>query len=67
MLNEPNKAVLFHYICQLLPHKAQAEFDRIAAASLDGGKNCLFTQILSKQLALKNNIIGKDLIKLARE
>ena len=38
MLNEPNKAVLFHYICQLLPHEAQAEFDRIAAASLDGGK-----------------------------
>ena len=38
VLNEPNKAVLFHYICQLLPHEAQAEFDRIAAASLEQGK-----------------------------
>ena len=53
MLNEPNKAVLFHYICQLLPHEAQAEFDRIAAASLDGGKNCSFTQI--KLLALRKD------------
>ena len=38
VLKEPNKAVLFHYICQLLPHEAQAEFDRIAAASLEQGK-----------------------------
>lgn len=37
VLNEPNKAVLFHYICRLLPHEAQAEFDRIAAASFAGG------------------------------
>ena len=38
VLTEPNKAVLFHYICQLLPDEAQAEFDRIAANSLAGGE-----------------------------
>ena len=40
VLKEPNKAVLFHYICQLLPNEAQAEFDRVAATTLAGGKEC---------------------------
>ena len=38
VLDSPAKMVLFHYICQLLPNEAQAEFDRIAAAMLAGGK-----------------------------
>jgi len=40
VLNDPNKVVLFHYVCQLLPEEAQAEFDRIAAAHLTGGIVC---------------------------
>ena len=38
VLNDENKMVLFHYICQLLPEETQVEFDRIAAAMLAGGK-----------------------------
>lgn len=37
VLDDPNKMVLFHYICQLLPEEAQTEFDRVAAAMLTGG------------------------------
>ena len=37
VLNDRNKVVLFHYICQLLPEEAQNEFDRIAATMLSGG------------------------------
>lgn len=39
VLDSPEKMVLYHYICQLLPDEAQAEFDRVAAAMLAGGKN----------------------------
>ena len=38
VLNDANKMVLFHHICQLLPEEAQTEFDRIAAGMLAGGK-----------------------------
>ena len=37
VLNDPNKAVLFHYICQLLPGKKQAEFDKLAATTIAEG------------------------------
>jgi hypothetical protein len=37
ILDSPAKMMLFHYICQLLPDNAQADFDRIAAAMLGGG------------------------------
>ncbi len=37
VLNDRNKVVLFHYICQLLPGETQNEFDRIAAGMLTGG------------------------------
>ncbi len=36
VLNDPNKMVIFHYICQLLPGETQAEFDRIASAAIAG-------------------------------
>ena len=41
VLNDRNKIVLYHYICQLLPEEAQNEFDRIAAGLLSGGM-CMF-------------------------
>lgn len=42
VLNDPNKMVLFHYVCQLLPEEAQAEFDRIAAVHLTEGIVCAY-------------------------
>lgn len=36
ILDDQNKTILFHYICQLLPDEVQAEFDRIAAATIAG-------------------------------
>ena len=41
VLNDRNKIVLYHYICQLLPEETQNEFDRIAAGLLSGGM-CMF-------------------------
>ena len=41
VLDDPNKMVLFHYICQLLPEEAQVEFDRVAATMLTGGVVCV--------------------------
>ena len=45
VLNDRNKVVLFHYICQLLPEEAQNEFDRIAASMLSGGDHSVFSSI----------------------
>ena len=44
LLSDPTKMVLFHYVCQLLPEDAQAEFDRLAAAAYGneaGGQSTL--------------------------
>jgi len=37
ILDSPEKTVLYHYICQLLPDEAQREFDHLAAAVLAKG------------------------------
>ena len=41
LLSDPAKMQLFHHVCRLLPEETQAEFDRLAAASLAGGSASL--------------------------
>lgn len=53
VLNDRNKVILFHYICQLLPGEAQNEFDRIAAGMLTGGGNLLILYDCNDNLILQ--------------
>lgn len=65
LLDDPTKIVLFHYVCQLLPEEAQAEFDRVAASRLADGEDTLLPtgrlyshDIWSPGNALKDTAIG---------